>query len=436
MIEQVGLVDVLPPPDVEQRLDQPLEVPLEPSAATAQQAAEDPASAGAGAAPPPQPVAAPPPQPGADPAAEAPVEPDPPPPVAAQQEPANVNVSVRIDSPGDDGAVTQANAAADAEPQQYQPEAARYQPAVPDEPPPAQVDQAPAANVEPAWEWSWDWSCGDADVAPIAAPPGGVPETWIWNWNWNCGADDAAEANIPAEKSGGYHSRPAQYRPVNINISIRINSPGNNGPVVQTNVAVAVTVPAAPAPELHAPAVTPVAPAAAPFVEVASAAPEPVGSTGTLDVPAAPSELDDCCLLGEPRGVPYGAEAQAPTLAGRDDVAATGIPSLAGDTVAVAARLELQLRPRRPAQAAAEPPRPQVRPASPARQRRDDHEEPTVVVQSGLGIAPLGGPDRSLPFAALALLAFLFASANTSLASARSSPAQGADADDPPDRPG
>jgi hypothetical protein len=34
------------------------------------------------------------------------------------------------------------------------------------------------------------------------------------------------------------------------------------------------------------------------------------------------------------------------------------------------------------------------------------------------------------------LLAFAFASANSSLASARSRPTHGADADEPPDRPG
>ena len=53
--------------------------------------------------------------------------------------------------------------------------------------------------------------------------------------------------NTVGEKPPQYQPGVTQYRPININISIRINSPGNDGPVKQTNnVAVVVLAPALP----------------------------------------------------------------------------------------------------------------------------------------------------------------------------------------------
>jgi hypothetical protein len=435
-LAQAGLADALPTLPVEQPVAQPLDLPLEPPAATAQQAAEEPAN-GAGAAPPPQPVAVPAPE--AAPQPDAPPSPAPAPqpipqpapePAVVQQEPANVNVSIRVESPGDDGAVTQANAAAAAEePPQYRPEAPQYRPAEPDAAPAA---AAPAAGDEPTWEWSWTWSCADVPTGPVPVPAGAATQVWIWNWNWNCGGDGAQTPDNRPESPQGYRPATVQYRPVNINVSIRVNSPGNNGPVVQTNVAVAVSVPPLPTPPVPALAQPPAAPPAAPPPAEAAVAPpmppsEPAG---------VPEELDDCCLLPEPRGLAFAAERPAGPLAGGDAPTATGTAALPGDTVAVAARLELQLQERRRPSAAAEPPRPQLRPAPRVPPRRAVHDEPTLALQSGLGLSPLGAPDRSLPFAALVLVAFLFASAGSSLASARSRPTPGADADDPPDRPG
>jgi hypothetical protein len=60
---------------------------------------------------------------------------------------------------------------------------------------------------------------------------------WNWNWNWNCGADQSAAEKSKTELPSQYHPGAAQYQPINVNISIRAWSPGNDGPVSQTNIA-------------------------------------------------------------------------------------------------------------------------------------------------------------------------------------------------------
>jgi hypothetical protein len=457
IIEQAGAGDTLPTLPIDLPAAEPLELP----AAPAQQAAEEPAQTGADAAPPPVPVADAAPQPAPEAAPEPPVvAPDEPPPVAVQQEPANVNVSVRIDSPGDDGAVTQVNVAVAPSPGQYQSSSPRYQPVVPAPDPPASEPdpvEEPIERSEPAWEWSWNWDCGGGAHDPVALPAGVPAENWIWIWNWNCGGGSGATENNAAESADGYQPGTVQYRPVNINVSIRINSPGGNGSVVQTNVAVGVSLPAsapsiplpppAPAPS-PAPAPVP-APAPAPAEPPAEAAPPPSDGSAppeTAEPPAAEVPLlsgsppaHDCCLLPEPRGAAPVSERPASILAGGGVPTATGIAILPGDTVAVAARLELRLR--RAVTLRVAPPRATARAGQPRRQQpspqsRPSEQDPTAATQSALGLAPVGGPERSLPFAALVLLAFAFASADSSLTSVRSRPTRGTDVDDPPDRPG
>ena len=59
---------------------------------------------------------------------------------------------------------------------------------------------------------------------------------------------------IPLDKTTSqYQPGVTQYRPININISIRINSPGNDGPVSQKNVAVLVTAPVLPTIRIEVP---------------------------------------------------------------------------------------------------------------------------------------------------------------------------------------
>jgi hypothetical protein len=452
IIEQAGL-DPLPALPIELPVAAPVEQPLELPAATAQQAVEEPAQTGADAAPPPVPVAAPAPHPAPEAAPEPPaVVPDAPPPVAVQQEPENVNVSVRIDSAGDDGAVTQVNVALETASGQYQPDEPQYQAVVPapDAPatPTAAAEEASAAP-EPAWEWSWNWDCAAGGLDPFTLPAGAPVQNWNWIWNWNCGGDTSDAANNNPESTAGYHSTPVQYRPININVSIRINSPGNNGAVTQANVAVGVGIPVSlpapppvqvpPGPLVPAPAETPAAPAPGPAPPESGAPVEAQPTRPVVPPSSRKPPAHDCCLLPESRGAAPAPERPASILVGGGAPTVSGIASLPGDTVAVAARLELTLR--RAATAASAPPRPpELKPARkqarPAPQRRDNDEQPSAVTQSGLGFAPVGGPERSLPFAALVLLAFAFASANTSLASVRSRPTPSADADDPPDRPG
>jgi hypothetical protein len=432
--------------------------PTDLPATTAQPVAEEPASTGAVAAPPPEPVA------DSAPVA-APEEPEPPepqpdaPPVEpaapVQQSPTNVNVSVRIDSPGDDGAVTQVNVAADVAPPQYQPEPRRYQPVLPlaDESsdPPTAEDAGPEPEQQPAdsWDWTWNWSCGDAPVGDIAVPFGIDTSDWNWNWNWVCGDEESPAADNTDETTSGYQTTPAQYRPVNVNVSIRINSPGQNGPVVQTNVAVAVAAPAPVAVSLPDLVESPVATIPAPTLSPLEAAPALVAATieliapGDVDAAIAVEEDDHCCVIARPRGVELAAAAPEPVsvvLAGRATRATRDIAAAGPDIVAVAARVELRAgraaAAQRAAAARAAPARPQVRPARTSRGRLPADITGRPVAQGGFGLMPLDEPQRTLPYVALMLLAFAFAYANVSWAAARNRPTPDAADDEPPDRPG
>ena len=417
-------------------------------AASAQLAAAEPVQTGADAAPPPEPVSQPVPKPDPEPVPEPqPAQPQPEAPAVraepVQQEPVNVNVSVRIGSPGDDGAVTQVNVAVDDPPAQYQPEPPQYQPVVPPSEPasPGAGSVAPVADEPPAspvdgWEWTWNWSCGDAPVGDIAIPFDVGTRDWTWNWNWICGGGEPTLNNNVEETITGYRAPVTQYRPVNINVSIRIASPGDNGPVVQANVAVGVTVPV---PVLVQPPVRVEPPVAAPAAEpaTAEAAATSQGDATAAPVEAAPAEEQDgCCQLPGPRGVPYDPEPPVSVvLAAREPVPAGDTTLAERDTVAIAARFEL--RARRAAAAAAAPPRPQARPARPSSTSRvpGDEGQP-ILVQGGLGFAPLNGSDQVWPYAVLMVFAFVFASVSLSRASARSRPTPAADPDDRPERPG
>lgn len=93
---------------------------------------------------------------------------------ATQVAPANVAVSIRVASPGSDGQVTQTIAADTSAQGQYQPPATQYQadaqPATPAAAPDASAAEAPTA----------------AQPATGAADSPSVRSTWIWNWTWTC----------------------------------------------------------------------------------------------------------------------------------------------------------------------------------------------------------------------------------------------------------
>jgi hypothetical protein len=167
---------------------------------------------------------------------------------AVQASPTNVNVSVRIGSPGDNGPVTQLNVVAavgtapsatgsgtsatpattTAAPSTTSGGAHASTPA----PQPAAASSSSAQDDPDTWTWQWNClSKPDLSVIPVAgSTTGSVPRNWTWIWN--CGENPAQYQDATA----------AQYQPSNTNISIRISSPGNDGPVSQANVAIAAHV--------------------------------------------------------------------------------------------------------------------------------------------------------------------------------------------------
>jgi hypothetical protein len=108
-----------------------------------------------------------------------------------QQQPANVNVSIRVNSPGDDGPVVQVNGSsnvvvvhAPAKPDT----AAPGRPAAPG----ARGDAPPAAGVPDDWEWVWTSACfGGAGQAAAAAAAAGAGPGWTWRWSCDEAGDPA-----------------------------------------------------------------------------------------------------------------------------------------------------------------------------------------------------------------------------------------------------
>jgi hypothetical protein len=227
-----------------------------------------------------------------------------------QVQPVNVNVSVRVDSPGDNGAVTQINAALSQSLPVATPPELRYQepdpqyqgppaaseasvaPATPADPVPAA--DAPTTPVD-SWDWTWTWSCGDVISPTIVLPAEYLQQIWNWNWNWNCGANTNGNGSSGSQSSSQYQPVTSQYQPTNVNISIRIASPGNDGPVVQTNLALAMPVivqtasnRAAPFPVQWLPA--PLASAQTPFASVEVSVGPAEAVAAFFESPSAPAQ--------------------------------------------------------------------------------------------------------------------------------------------------
>jgi hypothetical protein len=152
---------------------------------------------------------------------------------STQTSPANVSISVRIDSPGTDGAVTQTNSAASSASTststQYQAPATQYPASpTPATPPPApdpaaaapqpDASPAPAQTVTPApssWVWNLTVSgCGDTSGGDITKTIDTGIQGWIWNWNLGtiCQAQAPISPVNPAE-SGGDISPPSLPAP-------------------------------------------------------------------------------------------------------------------------------------------------------------------------------------------------------------------------------
>ena len=438
ILEEAGL----PPLEAAVAVETPISLPAVP----AQEAAAEPVSAGAVAAPPPEPVS--------DPSVSPPVveQPQPDvPPAVEQTSPANVNVSVRVDSPGDDGAVEQANVATVVEggpdaPQYRQPPAQYQEP----EPPPAVPDTVTDSDAPPAedstWEWTWRWDCGGSAPA-VPAPPVGAPQIWNWNWTWNCSKSEPGAEQLAKNSDARYQSDVTQYRPVNINISIRINSPGDNGPVRQANIAVAVAAPTLPPLRVEVPV-----PAAGPAVSAPVAASalvlEPtqgvaaaelgvavvVETAETAEIPETAPETGDCCVPRLPSGVPTADGEQAPD-APMPRRALIAPERFEAAVVATARLAEAATAAARRARAAREPVR-TVRPV-PAGRSGGSSRGPAVGLRSA-GFAPLNASDGRFGQLLLLLVVFGFgiAFADASRSVAAEVRASGEDPDPPPDRPG
>ena len=412
-------------------------------AVPAQETAAEPVT-GAVAAPPPKPV---PPAPAAPPP-DVPA-PDAPPAAVDQAESSNVNVSVRIDSPGDNGSVDQLNAA-DAD-NRYQPDSPQYQGQTPEgtAAAAAPTPESPVSTDASEWAWDWSWNCADP-VPELPVTPSGPMQNWTWNWNWDCGAPRLPEGNTSPQSGGQYQPGVSQYRPININVSIRINSPGNDGPVRQANIASATTTFVLPTIRIEASSTAPTGglptpPAAGPAFVVSASL--PMADAVQAETPAPlieflfgpQSDPDDCCPPREPINAPLG-QSQPPALQ------AVPEPDAAARDITVPARfrasVELTLRltrasaeAAREARAASKPAR-TVRPA-PRPRAANGAREPAAVLSSGFA-PPLNAPDGRLGYVFLfvAGLGFVFAFAAATRSVAADVRATGEDPDPPPDRPG
>ena len=161
----------------------------------------------------------------------------------------NVNVIVRIGSAGDNGSVSQTatSVAPSSKPSSAAPtttQAAR----------PAAAGSPTAASGEPASSpWYWEWNCRDLPLVPVVSPTSSAGESFpsSWTWIWNCGRN-----------SDQYHAETEdQYRPSNTNVSIRLSSPGDNGPVTQTTIAISAGASSVSLPTIELPTVTVTTPA-------------------------------------------------------------------------------------------------------------------------------------------------------------------------------
>ena len=426
VIDEVPAAPVVPPPDAMPAPEAPptpleavteapalTETPSEPveSAPVAQEAA--PATAFEAPAP-SEPVSR---------------EPTPDPAAATQVQPANVNVVIRIDSPGDNGAVEQVNTAVVAtgtqpaapSPEQYQPTPAQYQPPQAPSQPSAATPASPAPAA-PEAGWTWTWTCGGAvtDVLPTGGSASYLPENWTWNWNWNCGDPGTSPANNNPESIGQYHPGVTQYQPVNLNISIRIGSPGNDGSVTQTNVAIVVHTPVITMPTLPLPvsALPSGSGDARATTEAAAAPSEPMAQLAALELSVFADAVDAVEWIFRGPSALFGRDDAAVPPADRESVVVRPVkdagaaaaelserayrPSSSALALRAVAVVHAQesVRPDRPARSKS-PRKPSRRPAPPMR---------APVLASGFAGASPGGTDGGgWPLLALLLVPFSLA---------------------------
>jgi hypothetical protein len=238
-----------PVPGTEAAGAAPLPAPTEPTAVEtdtapnpAPQEASEPVADADTTVPTPDTATDTPPAEAAPPVAAPATPPTPPP--ATQSPPANttpgaanINVSVRIASPGDNGAVSQVNVASLAPAPSTPPAATpRAEPSTT----PASGTQTGNGSTENHVDttdpntWYWSWDCLGAEpiaaISPANSENGAFPTSWTWIWNCDGNGSQYQDQT------------PAGYQQNNTNISIRIGSPGDDGSVSQINRIVATQI--------------------------------------------------------------------------------------------------------------------------------------------------------------------------------------------------
>ena len=169
---------------------------------------------------------------------------------AEQVQPQNVNVSIRINSPGDNGDVTQTNSVGSTANAGNQATTSQS------------ANQSPSGGGTPWWPIQVPTRGSNPWAQPSAAPAPAAPSTTQANTagseanagndastrqgsdqsqGSSCGCDgsnggvQSVNQQAGTEQSALAASKAVQVDPKNENVSIRINSPGNDGNVTQTN---------------------------------------------------------------------------------------------------------------------------------------------------------------------------------------------------------
>ncbi len=188
--------------------------------------------------------------------------------VPSQSAGVNTNVEIRVLSPGDNGAVTQtsdspgvtptheteampvieAGSSSEAEPtstdtgdqasvaeadsQRYQDENSQYQ----------------STGTPPLDPWNWRWKfaidcAGNATgLSTETGSRASLVWTWDWRWDWACISADTGATNSSGpglDSSSTFDAGSTDAG--NTNVSVRVLSPGDNGPVTQSTTAVGET---------------------------------------------------------------------------------------------------------------------------------------------------------------------------------------------------
>jgi len=165
----------------------------------------------------------------------------------------NTNVSVRVLSPGDSGTVSQTNGSAGNVPfgavppsseesvaaaQLASSDSTKQAPVSEHNSPQYQTDdsqyQSEIQSSPDPWIWSWELTlgCGGNSTSVSTQTGSQASLIWTWEWAWEWACTDTASDAVSSNGSGLDSSSTSD--PGNTNMSVRVLSPGDNGPVTQS----------------------------------------------------------------------------------------------------------------------------------------------------------------------------------------------------------